>query len=243
MARKQAPLVLLADATGQTANVGTLVPAPWTYEYQYPIDCMKVRFVPWNQQSINAGIPAGNIQSPPTPLTTGMTQQNAGQRLVPARFLVATDFNYPEPPGQITWEVQGVSPEGRTVILTNVQNAQVVYTALMRYPSVWDALFRAAFVSYLASEIALPLSRDKKLGMALRNDQIRIAKEKIMQARVTNGNETWSSSDLSVDWMQTRSVGGSWYGGVNGGNYGDNGALGVLGYGWDACGFSNSSAF
>ena len=40
-ARKQAQMELLADASGQTPNVGTIVPAPWTYEYAYPPDCMK----------------------------------------------------------------------------------------------------------------------------------------------------------------------------------------------------------
>jgi hypothetical protein len=35
-ARKQAPLVLLADQTGQTPNVGTIVSATnWLYEYAY----------------------------------------------------------------------------------------------------------------------------------------------------------------------------------------------------------------
>ena len=41
-ARKTAPLILLADATGNSPNVGTVVPNPWfCYEYEYPTDCAK----------------------------------------------------------------------------------------------------------------------------------------------------------------------------------------------------------
>lgn len=241
-ARRTVPMVLLADATGQTADVGTLVPVPWTYEYEYPIDCAKVRFIPWNPALQTPAVPAVNIQppNPNSPVVTGMGQAPlSGQRIVPARFTVATDPNYPVPAGTIFWEVQGVSPQGRTVILTNVQNAQLVYTAQMLYPSVWDPQFRAAMVAYLASEVALPLSKDRKFGLTLRTQQIELAKQKIKAARTTDGNEGYYSSDIRVDWMQARNVGGAW--GPNA--YGDQGYPGVLGYGWDSCGFSDGSAF
>ncbi len=186
--RKTADMVLLADATGQTANVGQVVPVPWIYEYSYPIDCMKVRMIPWNYGQ-NPGVPSGNIQISTTiPLTTGSNQQPlTGQRLIPARFVVATDPNYPPPPGQMLFDTPGESPVGRTVILTNVQNAKIIYTALMQYPSVWDPLFREAMVAYLASQIALPLAKDKKFGMQMRKDNIEIAKAKIKAARVVDG--------------------------------------------------------
>jgi len=177
------PLTLLADATGNTPNVGTLVPHPWIYEYEYPQDCMKARFVPHHRMGLTAGIPPGNIVAP------GANQPFLGgpqgsplrhARNHPARFLVATDYNYPPPPGQITWEVQGVSPNGRTVILTNVQNAHLIYTALILYPSLWDANFRAAMVAYLASETALAIwsKKDRKFGLQMRSQQIAIAKKK-----------------------------------------------------------------
>jgi hypothetical protein len=237
-ARKTSDMVLLADATGQTANVGSMVPTPWIYEYAYPIDCMKVRLVPWNYGQ-DPGIPTDNIQIPATiPLTTATGQPPlTGQRLRPARFVVATDPNYPPDPGQITWVVQGESPAGRTVILTNVKNAKVIYTALMLYPSVWDPLFREAMVAYLASQIALPLSTDKRFGMQLRKDNIEIAKMKIKEARVVDGNEGISSSDISVDWMRTRNVGGrsSW-------GYQDDGP-GGFGGGWDSLAFPDGSVF
>ncbi len=239
-ARKQAPLVLLADATGQTVGAGSVVPYPWAYEYAYPIDCMRARFVPW-QPFQNPGVPTGNIAIGSQPTMNGMGQPFLwGQRIRPARFLVTNDPNYPAPQGSEWWQVQGQSPTGSTVICTNVQNAQLVYTALQLYPNMWDGQFRAAFVAYLASEIALPLSRDKNFGLQMRSQNIAIAKEKITQARISDGNEGTYSSDLSVDWMRTRISGGP-YGGVWGADGG-----GGPGYAWCGCDsafFSDGSAY
>jgi hypothetical protein len=242
-ARRQAPMVLLADATGNTPNVGTQVVTPWIYEYAYPGDCMKARFVPWNPLT-NLGAPAGNITpaNAAAPLMTGLNQAPlAGRQQRPARMLVATDFNYPAPAGSISWETQGVSPQGRTVVLTNVKQANLVYTALLNYPSVWDPLFRGAFVAYLASEVALPIwaKKDPKMGLAMRGQQVAIAKDKIQQARITNGNEGWQSNDIPVDWMDARNAGtGGWRG------FGTpDGGPGVWGYGWDQCGFADGAAY
>lgn len=229
-ARRESPLTLLADSSGNTPNVGTIVPmSEFQYEYEYPIDCMKIRFIPWKRFN-NAGVPSNNIVPPNNnaPLMTGIGAQPNRHRERPARFVITNDTNYPPAPGQTTWEVQGVSPQGRVVILTNVQNAKAVYTYLALYPSVWDALFRAALVAYIASEIALPLATDKKLGLEIRNQQIAIAKEKILQARIANGNEAWANADIPVDWIQTR------YGNGGPGRWGFGGFDGFFG-GMDAC--------
>lgn len=235
-ARFTAPLVLLADATGSTPNVGTQVPGgQFLYEYQYPIDCMKVRFIPWNYFQAPP-VPGGNIQPPqPTlPLMSGLGQQPAiRQPIRPARFVLATDSNYPPPGGAITWEVQGVSPQGRTVILTNVLNAQCTYTRLMLYPSNWDALFREALVVYLASQVCLSLHKDKKIAMALRPALIASAKEKIVQARIANGNEGVPSNDFTASWMRARHTGA-----LAGSGWGsDGGGPGVTWGGYDDLGF------
>lgn len=242
-ARRQAPMTLLGDATGQTPGVGVLVAVPWRFCYMLPIDCMKVRFVPWNPSTVTGGVPTGNIQPPNSsaPIVAGLgSQPQIGSQLRPARFLEAVDTNYPPPGGSQSWEVQGVSPQGRTVILTNVQNASLVYTGLMNYPSNWDAQFRAAFVAYLASEIALPLYKDKKLGMAIANRQIGIAKQKIMAARVTDGNEGVHQSSFSTDWIQFRRTGGR---GLGDSNMGGGDGPGYMWGSWDACGFSDGSAY
>lgn len=247
-ARQCAPLVLLADATGQTPNVGTQVITPWIYEYALPINCMKARFVPLNWQQVNPPVPAGNYTpaNPNAPIVGGLGQPPlTGQRLIPARYLEATDPNYPPPAGSDDSVVQGVSPQGRTVILTNVQNAQLVFTALMIYPSNWDAQFRAAFVAYLAAEVALPIwtKKDRAFGLKVRAEQYAIAARKITQARATDGNEGFPNSDISVDWMRTRQISGGARGGW-GGFGGDGGGPGYFLSGCDACcGVGNTSTY
>ena len=139
---------------------------------------------------------------------------------------------------------EGQSPQGSLVVLSNVRNATLIYTGLMQYPSVWDSQFRAAFVAMLASEIALPLAKmsvvGAKAGLALRKDNIEIARAKIKAARVTDGNEGFYSSDIRVDWMQTRIVGG--WGAWRGGWAGSDGPGGFFG-GWDTCSFADGSAY
>ena len=247
--RKQTPLLLLADATGQTLNVGTNVTPPWVYQYAYPIDAARVRFVPWNQGQNNTPIPSGNIVPAGNglPLVGGLGNPLAGARLRPARWLETFDTNFPAPSGSQFWETQGQAPTGSLVICTNVKNASCVYSGLISYPSVWDSLFRAAFVAFLASEVAFGLWATKgdkmaQFGLSVRRDQMAIAKDKILSARAADGNEGWHNSDFETDWMAFRRVGGPGWGG----GYGQGGA-GNPGYFYsgcdDCCGAGNTSAY
>ncbi len=240
-ARKQVPLLLLADATGQTADVGTVVPGTnFAYEYAYPIDCARIRYIPWNP-FLNPGAPSSNIApaDASSPLSTGLNAPFIGNAIVPSRYLITNDPNYSAPAGSSP--VQGQSPIGNTVILSNVPQASCVYTFNALYPSLWDHLFRAAMVAYLASSIAGPLHKDKRFAMQVRNDQIKIAKMKIMEARVADGNEMTVSSDIAVDWMQYRRTGGTWNGA---GAFGGPGDWGCWGAGWGgSIGFGDGSAY
>ena len=238
-ARKQVPLFLLADKTGQTPDVGTQVPQPWMYEYAYPTDCAKMRFIPWIPPQGGPAAPAGNIAAPTTPLMTGLAVAPIAPNMKPAKFVITNDPNYPPQPGEEFWLVQGVSPLGRTVVCTNVKNAIAVYTMIMPYPNVWDPLFRQAMVSYLSSQIAFPLAKDKKFGLQKQTQQIAIAKGHIEAARAVDGNEGTYSSDIPVDWMNTRTTGGG-YGWLDGGyGFGGHG----WGGGWDRCSFADGSAY
>jgi hypothetical protein len=242
-ARREAPLELLADASGQTLGVGNSVPSGFQYSYTYPGDCARVRYIPWTP-GVNPGAPTGNIQppNPGAPIMTGIPAQlPTGGRPRPARFLISNDPNYPPPAGMINWETQGVSPQGRLVIATNVQNARCIYTTTVLYPSVWDHLFRAAMVAYLASEISLPLAKDKKFGMEMMKLNISRAKEKIQQARIADGNEMVASSSIPIDWMNARHTGGP---GRNGWDFGGAGDCGCWGGGWaGSISFGDGSAY
>lgn len=235
--RREAPLVLLADATLATPNVGTVVPSGFAYEYAYPTDCAKLRYIPWNQ---NQTIPSPNTtpSNPAVPLLTNMGGNFVGRRQRPSPFLITNDTNYPPSSGQMTWDVQGVSPQGRVVILSNVQNAKAVYTYYALYPSLWDQKFRSALVAYIAHEIAFRLHDDPKLGMTVRTAQMGVAQQRLQEARVTDGNEGWSSADLSVDWMRTRNIGAGW--GENGGGGGGGAGWNC---GWDSVSFANGSTY
>jgi hypothetical protein len=242
-ARKEADLNLLADSTGQTANVGTLVPGnQFQYEYAYPIDAVKVRYIP-RQGPVNPGAVSGNI-TPPNPNVPLMPNLNQAPSLVhrmrPAKFVVTSDPNYPPPAGSILSEVQGVSPTGRTVILCNVKSAKCVYTFLNLYPSTWDALFREAFVALLASRIVLPLSKDKKAGLEMRKAQMEIARDAIVTARAIDGNEGTYSSNIPVNWIDTRYMGAGWYWG-RGAGFGGAGA--DMWGGWDDDSVEGGSAY
>lgn len=247
-ARRENPLQLLADATGQTEGVGKVVPqGQFIYEYAYPIDCARVRFIPW-KMFLSPGAPSGNIvpANSNSPLMTGLGNSTLhGQRLRPARFLISSDPNYPAPQGAQTNLVQGQSPIGNTVILTNVPNAHVIYTYHAIYPSVWDMLFRSAMVAYLASEVSFPLWAKKgkpEFGMKVREEQIVALKSKVTEARIADGNEGISSSDIAVDWMRTRHTGGWGRRGGFGGGWDEDGA-GGYGGGWDGIALSNGAVF
>jgi hypothetical protein len=218
--------------------VGTVVPSGFQFEYGYPIDCMKIRFIQRNHQYPASAFPPGNISIPPNvPMTPNLGPAFPGSRPRPARFVIATDSNYPAAPGALTWDTQGVGPNSRTVILTDVKDAHATYTALILYPSQWDSLFRAALVAYIASEVALPLTANKAFGLQLRNQQIAIAKMKIEQARLVDGVEGTTTTDIFPDWMSARRTGGGsrWSGyGLGGDDYGG---------GWSAVGFCDGTAY
>jgi hypothetical protein len=241
-ARMTAPLSCSPTRAATRPNVGTLVVDPrFIYEYAYPPTCLKARFIPWNMQGSFPPDPGRQHRDPDDAAHLGAAAGDLnGMRIVPARFTVATDINYPPPAGTVGWETQGVSPNGRTVILTNVPNALLVYTSDMIYPNLWDPQFRAALVAYIASELALPMwaQKDRKFGLQLRAEQIKIAKEKVTAARISDGNEGTFSSDIPVDWMRIRNSGGisSWGAGCGAGP-------GIIGFGYDACSFADGSAY
>ena len=249
-ARKQVPMFLLADATGNTPNVGNIVVQPWIYEYVYPADCLKARFVPATPYIPPGSTPPGNISGSSAPLFGSPSGTLPPLlRLVPARWLSTNDVNYPVDTSiPQWWEQEGFSPAGRRVICTNQICASLVYTQYMPYINMWDARFREAMVHYLASEIVLALGVADLLGtpkqqqLALRTSQHQLAAQRVQGARQTDGNEGVSSTDSAPDWIRIRgSYGGMWGGGAGaiGGAF-----TGVTLYaGWDASFFGNGGAY
>jgi hypothetical protein len=206
-ARKQITLTLLADANG-TYIQSTDVPQPWGYMYDWPTDCVHARYVPatlGNQQTTQDGTIVNDVPWP---------AWNA-----PSPFLV-TSVPRPNPPDSQWWLIEGHDPEQTRVILSNYYGAQLIYTGLMQYPDAWDPLFAQAMVSGLAARIAMPLIEDKKFAREIRVDNIQIAKSALDAARVRDGDEGWTVSDHTPDWIRIRTSGIAW------------GGPGVLFYPW-----------
>jgi hypothetical protein len=252
-ARKQVPMELLgavpgfgpAVPSGNTPPYGSLVIPPWTFEYAWPIDCIQARFVPWNHSLPQSATPPGNFVMPSqAPPTTQDLSFRTPSHLMPARMLVASDNNYPLPtppntPPQQWWNTRGAAPDIRTVILCNVPHAELVYTAFIPYPNLWDPLFQEAMCALLATHLALPCNPDKKEGRALRAEQIAIAKAAIGVARVRDGNEGSPSAERQAEWITARNRGTSYagWGGF------EAGGPGVLGYGFSSVVFGDGAAY
>lgn len=206
-ARKMAPLTMLADATGNTDGVSDQVIAPWIYEYAYPIDCMKARFLPANYLAPQSA-PVGNITISDAPLTTGATQPpyGPGMRLRPAPFLISFDPNFTAQQGSNWQSTIGTSPVGSEVVLTNINQAQLVYTAFMPYPSVWDALFEQSMVDLLTVRMAVPLARDPRMGAAVFDRCVGQLKTALTAARAASANESAfpQTTDNIPDWIRGR---------------------------------------
>ena len=239
-ARKQAPLLLLGDATGQTVGVGTTVQQPWTYCYAYPTDCVRARYLPL-LAAVTAPVTGATGVIPGTVATPVGVGAYFRSR---AKFVVSTDYNYPPPVGSDPVGTSGIAVDARTVVNTNVQNAQLVYTALQGWPTLWDPLFTSAFIAFLASETVLALVPDRKLSLGMRQQQITIAQSKITAARVADGNEGVYSVAREASWISSR------YRSLGIGPFGQGGDAydmvegpGVYGYGWDTVSFSDGGAF
>lgn len=216
--RRQANLTLLNYQNGATypaAGSGTPGMGQWIYEYAWPIDCMKARYVPYNNGATTP-VPAGNIvpANSSSPLT-GNLNLFPTARTIPAPFLVSQDI-VPNVQGAInSWSqapdfdgAQGQSWSQQTVILTNVQNASLVYTALVESPNVWDPLFRQAVVCLIASKIALVVVEDKKMAMQMQALVIARAKAALQQARISDGNEGPTNINHDAGWIKARGAGG-----------------------------------
>ncbi len=195
-ARKYAFLNQLKSAPGAIGNTsqGTAQwdpksqpPPPWLYEYEYPSDCLKMRYVaPQVQNLAVQGTPIFSTPSNiPVPLQT----------FRPQRFMEATDEN--------------LSSGAGTVILSNQFQAIGVYTVFVDNPTRWDPQFMQAFENALGTRLAIPLGGDKKMAADARAE----AKEIVLQARVTDGNEGLTMGPLTdrvPDWLAVRGYAGDW---------------------------------
>jgi hypothetical protein len=187
-ARVQNPLTLLRAARGTPENPsGTtlpLPPIPWIYEYAYPSDCLAVRFV------IPKHIPNSAVSNVPIMTNLGIHHRHQVNTAMP--FVPAIDTD--------------AGGNQVKVILTNARNADAVYTGRIANVDLWDASLKNAVIGTLAAWFCQPVSGN----MELRKGAIAIAVGLVQSARLSDGNEGITTSDVPVDWMQVRNAGAGW---------------------------------
>ncbi len=155
-------------------------PQPFLYEYAWPSDCLKARFLMPTQNAPLAGTPLTTSPDAVVGYSTPVTN-------IP--FVVATDYDTTGNPIK--------------VILTNLPSAQLVYTRdLSQVPDLWDSLFLTAATALLGAYFINALARDKTQY----GEQVTVAKGAIDAARAANGNESISNIDHFPDWLQIRST-------------------------------------
>jgi hypothetical protein len=198
-ARRQSQIIMRGDVSGQY-HENKNVPLSWAYMYEWPNDCVHARYV--------LGLNAYALDQNGAPLYAAPPWNR------PAPFLV-TDVSLVNDIDGDWHLVEGHSPESTRVIATNQLGAILVYTGLVQYPDAWDAGFRRAFTAALAARLAIPCIEDKAAARAIRGDQLQIAKEALVEARVRDGNEGWTIQDHTPDWIRARTSGAlvhAWYG-------------------------------
>lgn len=145
-ARTQVTLTLLNDASLSPPQP---VPAPWLYEYQYPADCVQLRYLMPTWSNFPASVPgASNF-----PWLIGP----------PVRFIVSND--------------RDSGGNDIAVILSNQSQAVGVYTKRITNPSLFSADFVQAFAHYLGWKISIPLSGDKALAKMCFDTADRLSRE------------------------------------------------------------------
>ncbi len=171
------------------ANLPGTTPAQivsWQYEYAWPQDCVRLRQVkyPFDQPQ-NAGTVAqlwpGVVNA--SALFPGMGGMSMESR---APYRIAMD--------------KDASGNRIKVILSNIQNALIVYTCLVDNSELWDDEFSEAFVYALASHLVGALIGDKQMD----RDLWAKAQALATQARAVDGNEQPLSPNHTPDWIRAR---------------------------------------
>ncbi|MGA2401441.1 MAG: hypothetical protein ABSG91_07015 [Syntrophobacteraceae bacterium] len=183
-ARSQCNGALIAAASGTPENVdgsGALPLVPWSYEYAWPQDCIRLRRVlnPYVQSQAGSVVPMwpGIVAAPPK---------------IPAEM----DNRVPY---QISLDRDSAGNQIK-VILSNIENALIVYTALVDNPNLWDDEFSEAFVFMLASHLVGALIGDKQMDKALYEKAAQLA----VTARAVDANEQPVSPNHTPDWIRVR---------------------------------------
>lgn len=102
---------------------------------------------------------------------------------------------------KIPFEVRASSSGDSKIILTDQEDAILIYTAKVTQPTAFDSQFIEALVLKLASVLAYPLRRDKGMGDGLLNEYRLFVGE----AKATDANEEVRNDTDPGDFVKARS--------------------------------------
>ena len=89
---------------------------------------------------------------------------------------------------------------GEKIILANIQSAVLSYTMRVVDPTWFDDEFAAAVALKLASVLAVPLIKNKALGIRLEN-QYRIS---LLVGEASDANQQKPAPDITIPWIAAR---------------------------------------
>lgn len=189
-------LICAAPGTPENPTTGTTQwqkgqpPPPWSYEYAFPTDCVRLLFL---VPQFSTGFASA------TPITTAVTGgAPAFWTGPPVRFAVGVD--------QVTNGVPAVGGADTKVIWTDQEFAIAAYLKDLTDPNVMDDQLQEAWAMFLSSKLAIALTGDKKLA----NMRVKDANDTIQIARTSDGNEGLLINDVTPDWIRTRGIDFSW---------------------------------
>jgi len=132
----------------------------WNYVYQFPSDCIRALHIynPISGNSVEEGY-----------YRDGQFYHDTAR--------AGTD--------KIDFQVALNAAKNSRVILTNKESAELVYTARVSDPNLFDPLFVRALSYAMAADMAVPLKGSAQLKDQLLRDYIRI----VSKAQVSNANE------------------------------------------------------
>lgn len=186
---------------------------------------------------------SGNVLAAPT--VPGSTNKSA----FPGSFPVLRNHLYAPAPYSVMSDIVtaewGLSQFGSgvdygigapaPVIVTNIRAAMLVYTADVPQIDLWDNQFIEAFCAELGARMCLAMYGasldEKKLAMAIRSQQVAIAKSALIEARRTNSNEEVTTTERLAVWTRARyGYGGYGWGFGNADNNVNNGMAGFASF-------------
>lgn len=148
----------------------------WSYAYQYPSDCLKVRKLILNFEQYSQG--AG-----------GTSYYDSTYQLTP------------DPDQQIRYRIY--NEDGVKLIAANEPELRAEYTVRVEDPNLYDAIFVQVLSHLLASEVAIPIVGADK-GRQFRSDELTIYQQYIDAGVATDMDEQFEEQPES-DFIKIRS--------------------------------------